>query len=102
MRLEGNIDKDTYNNKYGLLKIQLDELQQKQYELENIIESVEDTQARVRKFQKYFQENKPLKEFDNVVFRYSINKVKKDSNTYCGLNKSQRGNCYTASFIYKK
>jgi hypothetical protein len=75
MRLEGNIDKEIYNNKYGLLKIQLDELQQKQHDLENIIENIEDTQSRVRKFQKYFQENKPLQEFDNVVFRYSINKV---------------------------
>ena len=75
MRLEGNIDKETYNNKYGLLKLQLDELQQKQYELENVVESLEDTQTRIRKFQKYFQENQPLKEFDNVVFRYSINKV---------------------------
>ena len=75
MRLEGTIDKEMYNNKYGLLKIELENLKQKQYELENILECTEDTKARVLRFQKFFQDSKPLDEFDNVIFRYAIDKV---------------------------
>ena len=75
LRLDGTIEKETYNNKYGLLKIQLDELKQKQYTLENALENTENTKDRVLNFQKIFSENKPLEEFDNLVFRYAIDKI---------------------------
>lgn len=75
MRIEEIIDKDTYENKYSELCTAIEKLKAEKDDLDDSNEKNVDIKKRINSFRKVFDSNKPIKEFDRVVFESAVNKI---------------------------
>lgn len=75
MRIDEMIDKDTYELKYLQLSKELEKLKVERDEAETTNEDVIDIKNRINTFRKVFDSNKPIKEFDRIVFESAVNKI---------------------------
>lgn len=75
MRIDEMIDKDTYELKYTELSTELEKLKTQRDEAELVNEDNIDVKKRIESFRKVFDSNKPIKEFDRVVFESAVNKI---------------------------
>lgn len=96
MRLDGNIDEETYQTKIAEVNEKLDELFSKKQSLNDRKKDQQDINKRLTDFQKVISSNEVLKGFDRHVFESVVDKV------IVG-EKSEDGtvNPYKLKFIFK-
>ena len=96
MRLDGNIDEETYQTKIAEVNEKLDELFSKKKSLNDRKKDQQDINKRLTDFQKVISSNEVLKGFDRHVFESVVDKV------IVG-EKSEDGtvNPYKLKFIFK-
>ncbi|WP_066497848.1 hypothetical protein [Abyssisolibacter fermentans] len=75
MRIDELIDKGTYVIKFTELSTALEKLKAEKVDLEASNEKNVDIKKRLNSFRKVFDNNKPIKEFDRVVFESAVNKI---------------------------
>lgn len=75
LKLDGNVDEDTYNRKYSALYKQLNELKE-QREKEQIAGSKKESKhLRLKRFQELLTSKDKIDEFDDAVFKAVVDKV---------------------------
>jgi len=74
MRLEENIDKDTYEQKYFDLSNQIEQLQKQREGLQESAETENTMKKRIAEFRKTLEENEVLDTFDRYVFESIVEK----------------------------
>lgn len=75
MRIDEVIDKATYEIKFEELSTALEKLKAEKVDLDASNEKNVDIKKRINSFRKVFDSNKPIKEFDRVVFESAVNKI---------------------------
>lgn len=75
MRIDELIDKATYEIKFTELSTALEKLKVEKVDLDASNENNIDIKKRINSFRKVFDSNKPIKEFDRVVFESAVNKI---------------------------
>ncbi|EQB87310.1 hypothetical protein J2Z44_003022 [Clostridium punense] len=75
MRIDEIIDKATYEIKFTELSTALEKLKVEKTDLDASNENNIDIKKRINSFRKVFDSNKPIKEFDRVVFESAVNKI---------------------------
>ncbi|MCM1991354.1 hypothetical protein [Oceanirhabdus seepicola] len=96
MKIEGIIDKVTYENKYLEFSIVLERLKAEKVDLNASKEKTVDIKKRINSFRKVFDSNKPIKEFDRVVFESAVNKI-----ILSGIDEEGNTDPYMLTFIFK-
>lgn len=96
MRLEEVLDKDSYESKYLELACQIDQLQDKQRDLQSAAETESTMKSRIAEFRKTLEQNSVLEKFDRYVFESIVEKV-----IIGGYDKDGRKDPYKMTFIYK-
>ena len=96
MRLEEMLDKDSYESKYLELACQIDQLQDKQRDLQSAAETESTMKSRIAEFRKTLEQNSVLEKFDRYVFESIVEKV-----IVGGYDKDGRKDPYKMTFIYK-
>ncbi|MEF9623368.1 recombinase family protein [Streptococcus dysgalactiae] len=75
MRIDEIIDKATYEIKFTELSTALEKLKAEKVDLDASNENNIDIKKRINSFRKVFDSNKPIKEFDRIVFESAVNKI---------------------------
>ena len=75
LRINGTIDKETYEEKYEELSVKLKELKDEKINTEVRIENEKSMEKRIKTFRKVFDIQAPLDSFDRDIFESLVEKV---------------------------
>ena len=96
MHLDGIIDKETYEAKYGDLSTKLSRLSDESVELQSIASRENNVKQRIADFRSVLEKNEVLTEFDRYVFESIIDKV-----IVGGIDDDGDKNPAMLTFLYK-
>lgn len=96
MRLEDIIDKESYEEKYDDLTVELKKLSKEKQSLKASLINEQTIKSRLKEFRKTLERNEVLKEFDRYVFESIVDKVIVGSN-----NEDGKIDPYKITFVYK-
>ena len=75
LRLEGGIDKESYDNKYAALEYQVNAAIEEKAKYAELSNAKDETKNRIESFKKVLSKDSVMKEFDPAVFESTVEKV---------------------------
>lgn len=96
MRLEDIIDKESYEEKYDDLTVEIKKLSKEKQTLKASLINENSIKARLKEFRKTLERNEVLEEFDRYVFESIVDKV-----IVGAINEDGTVDPYKITFVYK-
>lgn len=96
LHLDGLLDRKTYEDKFKVLKQERNNIQAELNRLELSASDEKDMKERLRDFRKYFDVNKPLKNFDSDVFNAIVDHI-----VLGGIDDEGNKDPHLLTFIFK-
>lgn len=96
LKIDGIINRETYEEKYNDATSQIEKLKEEQEQLGNAYEEQKELENKMKSFRKIFDNNELLEKFDREIFENVIDKV-----IVGKIDESGIKNPYSVTFIFK-